>query len=134
MSNEMKAICSKYLVNAYRMGQKVDPMSTDNSEYYLPMIDLDIAPKMVEEILSRPTEPKTKIAEIDKAIEDIEYHYEGMGCGLEDMGITDRYQAMEHGWEYICPSCYTTFKGFVSKNTTRFKCDCGQELIVGDDS
>ena len=27
-----------------------------------------------------------------------QYHYEGMGCGLEDHGITDRYQAMEYGW------------------------------------
>lgn len=28
-----------------------------------------------------------------------EYHDSGMGCGLEDRGITDRYEAMRHGWE-----------------------------------
>lgn len=28
-----------------------------------------------------------------------EYHYSGMGCGLEDRGITDRYEAMRHGWD-----------------------------------
>jgi len=28
-----------------------------------------------------------------------EYHYSGMGCGLEDRGITDRYEAMQHGWD-----------------------------------
>ncbi len=28
-----------------------------------------------------------------------EYHDCGMGCGLEDRGITDRYAAMAHGWE-----------------------------------
>jgi hypothetical protein len=28
-----------------------------------------------------------------------EYHDEGMGCGLEDRGITDRYEAMSYGWE-----------------------------------
>lgn len=28
-----------------------------------------------------------------------EYHSFGMGCGLEDRGITDRYAAMEYGWE-----------------------------------
>ena len=22
-----------------------------------------------------------------------------MGCGLEDIGITDRYDAMQHGWD-----------------------------------
>lgn len=28
-----------------------------------------------------------------------EYHPEGMGCGLEDRGIHDRYEAMRYGWE-----------------------------------
>jgi hypothetical protein len=28
-----------------------------------------------------------------------EYHYQGMGCGIEDRGITDRYEACEYGWE-----------------------------------
>ena len=43
------------------------------------------------------------IAEIAKqnepvAINEPNYHYEAMGCGLEDRGITDRYEAMEYGW------------------------------------
>jgi hypothetical protein len=29
----------------------------------------------------------------------IEYHTQGMGCGIEDRGITDRYEACEHGWD-----------------------------------
>ena len=28
-----------------------------------------------------------------------DYHPEGMGCGLEDRNITDRYEAMQYGWE-----------------------------------
>ena len=28
-----------------------------------------------------------------------QYHAEGMGCGLEDRGITDRYDACRYGWE-----------------------------------
>ena len=33
--------------------------------------------------------------------------------------------------EYSCPSCYTTFVGAgLSHNITRFKCSCGQELII----
>ncbi len=32
-------------------------------------------------------------------IQEPEYHYSGMGCGLEDRNIKDRYKAMEHGWE-----------------------------------
>jgi hypothetical protein len=31
-------------------------------------------------------------------IEEPDYHYEAMGCGLEDRNITDRYEAMRHGW------------------------------------
>jgi hypothetical protein len=31
-------------------------------------------------------------------IEAPEFHAEGMGCGLEDRGITDRYEAMEYGF------------------------------------
>ena len=33
--------------------------------------------------------------------------------------------------EYHCPSCHTTFKGGgPGRSTTRFLCECGQELIV----
>ena len=33
------------------------------------------------------------------AIEDIDYNPHANGCGLEDRCITDRYDAMEYGWE-----------------------------------
>jgi predicted RNA-binding Zn-ribbon protein involved in translation (DUF1610 family) len=34
--------------------------------------------------------------------------------------------------EFQCPNCKTTWKNTLSKsnNITRFKCDCGQELII----
>jgi hypothetical protein len=32
-------------------------------------------------------------------IEYPEYHQQGMGCGLEDRNITDRYEAMAYGWD-----------------------------------
>ena len=33
--------------------------------------------------------------------------------------------------EYTCPVCRTLFIGAgIKRNITRFKCDCGQELIV----
>lgn len=35
-----------------------------------------------------------------------EYHDQGMGCGLEDRGITDRYDAMAHGWEQAMERVY----------------------------
>lgn len=33
------------------------------------------------------------------ASDNLEYSHEGMGCGLEDRGITDRYEAMQYGWD-----------------------------------
>lgn len=35
-----------------------------------------------------------------------DYHAEGMGCGLEDRGITDRYEAMRHGWDEAMERVY----------------------------
>ena len=33
--------------------------------------------------------------------------------------------------EYKCPKCKAIFRGFVrDRNTTRFLCECGQELII----
>lgn len=34
-----------------------------------------------------------------------DYSSEGMGCGLEDLGITDRYEAMAYGWQEAIDSC-----------------------------
>lgn len=34
-----------------------------------------------------------------------EYHSEAMGCGLEDRGIRDRYEAMQHGWDCAIERC-----------------------------
>ncbi|WEJ86900.1 MAG: hypothetical protein P0Y63_16315 [Klebsiella huaxiensis] len=35
-----------------------------------------------------------------------DYHESGMGCGLEDRGITDRYEAMRHGWNEAMERVY----------------------------
>ncbi|EET60397.1 hypothetical protein BRYFOR_07593 [Marvinbryantia formatexigens DSM 14469] len=39
--------------------------------------------------------------DLEKILEEIEempYPTEGIGCGLEDAGITDRYEAAAYGW------------------------------------
>ena len=38
------------------------------------------------------------LEKILEEIEEINYYPQGMGCGLEDRGITDRYEACEYGW------------------------------------
>lgn len=36
-----------------------------------------------------------------------DYHDEGMGCGLEDRNINDRYEAMAFGWEEAMERVYS---------------------------
>lgn len=35
-----------------------------------------------------------------------DYHANAMGCGLEDHNITDRYDAMKHGWDCAMERMY----------------------------
>lgn len=39
-----------------------------------------------------------KLEKILQEIQEMKYPIEGIGCGLEDLGITDRYEAAEYGW------------------------------------
>lgn len=47
-------------------------------------------------------------------IEEPEYHEQGMGCGLEDRNITDRYEAMAHGWECALERQVEEFPAFIA--------------------
>lgn len=38
------------------------------------------------------------LEKILEEIENLNYYPEGMGCGIEDCGITDIYEACEYGW------------------------------------
>lgn len=38
------------------------------------------------------------LEKILEEIENLNYYPEGMGCGIEDRCITDRYEACEYGW------------------------------------
>jgi len=46
-------------------------------------------------------EKDAELSDIRAILEDtqVDYHEQGMGCGLEDRGITDRYEAMRYGWD-----------------------------------
>lgn len=43
-----------------------------------------------------------------------DYHHNGMGCGLEDRGITDRYEAMQHGWDDAFERCVIAFNDWLA--------------------
>lgn len=57
----------------------------------------------------------TYILEEGDSIEFIEpeYHERGMGCGLEDRNITDRYDAMKHGFECAADKAAENFPQFI---------------------
>ncbi len=42
-----------------------------------------------------------------------EYHDQGMGCGIEDRGITDRYDACKYGWDEAIERYAEMFPGWV---------------------
>lgn len=42
-----------------------------------------------------------------------DYHKRGMGCGLEDRRITDRYEAMEHGFQCAVEKCAEVYPEIV---------------------
>jgi hypothetical protein len=41
------------------------------------------------------------------------YHPRAMGCGLEDLSITDRYEAMEYGWKEAIESFSREIPNFI---------------------
>jgi predicted nuclease with TOPRIM domain len=63
-------------------------------------------------------------AELKSQVEDLkdrdnepEYHSQGMGCGLEDRNITDRYQSMYYGWEKAIERMYELIDNTVGNPT-----------------
>jgi hypothetical protein len=50
-----------------------------------------------------------------EAFEGLAYHSEGMGCGIEDRGITDRYQACEYGWDMAMDRVAEQMPGYTVK-------------------
>ena len=60
--------------------------------------------------MSNDSLAKLKVS-ITEALDNLsdcpEYHDQGMGCGLEDRGITDRYEAMAYGWDQAMERAYS---------------------------
>ena len=66
--------------------------------------------------------------ELEKILEEIEtlnYHPEGMGCGLEDCGITDRYEACEYGWDQAIEAVVEVINNMGDGRDTNTPAKCG---------
>lgn len=58
---------------------------------------------LLDEVCRKAQEQEKRLAEIERQEPDEidwpDYHQQAMGCGLEDRGIRDRYEAMQYGWD-----------------------------------
>lgn len=60
---------------------------------------------------------------------EVEYpHFsdQGMGCGLEDRGITDRYEAMRYGWDEAMDRCAGEVVEPLRAHVTRLQAELAQ--------
>ncbi|NTG00053.1 hypothetical protein G6L30_07955 [Agrobacterium rhizogenes] len=70
--------------------------------------------RIKNDLTTRAESAEAKLAEAVKVINEAlaaldgepEYHYSGMGCGLEDRNIHNRYDAMHHGWDCALERAY----------------------------
>ncbi len=60
---------------------------------------LDVGAKLYASAGASPVEPSLARAVEPFEVDWPEYHQRAMGCGLEDRGIRDRYEAMQYGWD-----------------------------------
>lgn len=60
----------------------------------------------LDAVVAECAEQKAIIDAVTDLDNEPQYHPEGMGCGLEDRGITDRYDAMQYGWEQAMERIY----------------------------
>ncbi|MCA6954803.1 hypothetical protein [Pectobacterium polaris] len=93
-----------YMWNACRAAM-LQPSSNSPS-----WIGIDWA-KNCEPVISALTAENLALKEIIDHVTDLDnepqYHESGMGCGLEDKNITDRYEAMQHGWDAAMERVYS---------------------------
>lgn len=62
--------------------------------------------KEFKQLASENVAMKQIIDSVTNLDNEPQYHDEGMGCGLEDRGITDRYDACRYGWDEAMERIY----------------------------
>ena len=62
--------------------------------------------KAYQQLAAENVEMKQIIDSVTNLDNEPQYHDEGMGCGLEDRGITDRYDACRYGWDEAMERVY----------------------------
>lgn len=60
----------------------------------------------VNQLGAESAQMKAVIDSVTDLDNEPQFHEQGMGCGLEDRGITDRYEAMSYGWDRAMERVY----------------------------
>lgn len=68
--------------------------------------DYAVLEKKCQSLVAENAVMKEIINSVTDLDNEPQYHSEGMGCGLEDKGITDRYDAMQYGWDCAMSRIY----------------------------
>lgn len=58
------------------------------------------------DVAAENVEMKQIVDSVTNLDNEPQYHDEGMGCGLEDRGISDRYDACRYGWDEAMERIY----------------------------
>ncbi|HHG0625411.1 TPA: hypothetical protein ACPUGO_004703 [Klebsiella pneumoniae] len=86
-------ICSASLDTAIKAGNMLADQNVQMAAENVALALENVAMKqIVDSVTNLDNEPQ--------------YHDEGMGCGLEDRGITDRYDACRYGWDEAMERIY----------------------------
>ena len=68
----------------------------------------DIAATEADALRAEVERLREALKEVTECLDgEPEYHDEGMGCGVEDRNITDRYEAAAFGWEQAMGRVYS---------------------------
>ncbi|MFT2788888.1 hypothetical protein ACMV5I_02315 [Serratia sp. T13T92] len=89
-------------------GERMQQWASDALSGYTEPVEATVK-SLMDENLALTAECAAMKAIIDSVTNldnEPQYHPEGMGCGLEDRGITDRYDAMEYGWQQAMERIY----------------------------
>ncbi|PHZ22229.1 hypothetical protein [Yersinia massiliensis] len=79
---------------------------SENTDYETLKAERDAAMAQVWRLVGENVVMKQIIDSVTDLDNEPKYHSEGMGFGLEDRGITDRYDAMQHCWECAMDRVY----------------------------
>lgn len=81
-------------------------MYVNTAGSYIKFEDYEQLKRQLDAVVAECAKQKAIIGAVTDLNNEPQYHPEGMGCGLEDRGITDRYDAMQYGWEQAMERIY----------------------------